>query len=70
MNTRAVQATDARAGKNMGVELQAVAGAGSGYWDVDNVRLTVAEPGPTTAGLLVLRTACLVLRRRATYRSK
>jgi hypothetical protein len=42
-----VQAGDAWAGKNIGIELRATSGVGAGdYWDVDNVRLTaVPEPG-------------------------
>lgn len=42
----AVQTTNAWAGQNIGIELMSVDGTGTGYWDLDNVRLTeVPEPG-------------------------
>lgn len=49
----AVQASDAWAGKNIGVQLLSTFGTGAGYWDVDNVRL-VAVPEPGTVALLAL----------------
>lgn len=49
-----VQAGDAWAGKNIGVQLLSTSGTGAGdYWDVDNVRLT-AVPEPATVSLLVI----------------
>lgn len=48
-----VQAGDAWAGQHLGVRLQSTYGDGAGYWDIDNVRLTVV-PEPTSAALLLL----------------
>ena len=48
-----VQAGDAWAGRNVGIQLITVFGTGVGYWDVDNVRL-VSVPEPTTLGLLAV----------------
>jgi hypothetical protein len=46
VNVPTVQAGDAWAGQNIGIELTSVFGTGAGYWDIDNVRLTsVPEPG-------------------------
>lgn len=43
-----VQAGDAWASKNIGIQFASIQGTGEGYWDMDNVRLTsvVPEPGP------------------------
>lgn len=50
-----VGAGDAWAGKNIGILIQSTSGAGQGYWDLDNVRLTsTAVPEPTTMALLGL----------------
>ena len=48
-----VQAGDAWAGQNIGIQLVSTFGTGAGYWDVDSVRL-VAVPEPATIGLLAL----------------
>lgn len=64
LNLGQVQATDAWAGKNIGIELESVYGTGAGYWDLDNVRLTSAVPEPTSLSLGVLGFAGLVIRRR------
>ncbi len=48
-----VQAGDAWAGRNVGIQLLSSFGTGVGYWDVDNVRL-VSVPEPATLGLLAL----------------
>lgn len=51
VNVPTVQAGDAWAGQNIGIEIMSTSGTGSGYWDLDNVRLTeVPEPG--SVGLL------------------
>jgi hypothetical protein len=48
-----VQAGDAWAGKAIGISLVGMSGTGSGYWDLDNVRLTSsAVPEPGTYALL------------------
>ncbi|MBL9166110.1 MAG: PEP-CTERM sorting domain-containing protein [Verrucomicrobiales bacterium] len=49
----AVQATDAWAGKNIGIRLLSTFGTGAGYWDLDQVRLTVV-PEPTSIALVAL----------------
>ena len=48
-----VQVTDAWEGEQIGIELRSLVGTGSGYWDLDNVRLT-AVPEPSTLGLLAV----------------
>ena len=49
----AVQAGDAWAGKAIGISLVGMSGNGTGYWDLDNVRLTSsAVPEPGTYALL------------------
>ena len=48
-----IQATDAAAGKEIGIQLSSTFGTGAGYWDVDNVRV-VAVPEPYTQALLAL----------------
>ena len=53
VNIGEVQAGDAWAGQNIGIQLVSTFGMGAGYWDVDNVRL-VAVPEPATIGLLAL----------------
>lgn len=57
-----VQAGDAWAGKNIGIQLVSTFGTGAGYWDVDNVQL-VAVPEPTTIGLLALGAGGLLVAR-------
>jgi hypothetical protein len=54
---------DAWAGRNIGIQFLATSGAGNGYWDLDNVRLT-AVPEPGSVGLLVLGAATMFLWRR------
>ena len=63
-----VQAGDAWAGHNVGIQLLSAYGTGVGYWDVDNVRL-VSVPEPATLGLLALGAAgMLIIRSRAQRR--
>ena len=52
----AVQPTDAWAGKAIGIQLSVASGSGSGYWDVDNVRLTstTTVPEPSTWALFAV----------------
>lgn len=59
-----VQATDAWAGQQMGIQIAAVSLGGT-YWDVDNVRVS-AVPEPGTLSLLALGFGALLFRRRAT----
>jgi len=51
-----VEASDAWAGKNIGIRIDSVLGTGDGYWDMDNVRLvsTVPEPGSLALGVVGL----------------
>jgi len=53
VNVATVQAGDAWAGQNIGIQLQSVLGTGQGYWDVDNVRLS-SVPEPSSLVLLAL----------------
>jgi len=53
-NVPVVQPTDAWAGKNIGIYISSVTGDGSGYWDMDNVRLVSAVPEPSVLGLMAL----------------
>ena len=61
----AVQASDAWAGKNIGIRIDSVLGTGDGYWDMDNVRLvsTVPEPGSLKLAALGLGGLAFMLRR-------
>jgi len=62
VNVPTVQATDAWAGQNIGIELMSASGTGTGYWDLDNVRLSqVPEPG--SLGLLACGVGGFVLAR-------
>jgi hypothetical protein len=62
-----VQPDDAWAGRNIGIQLLATSGVGSGYWDVDAVRLT-AVPEPGTWALLALGAGALMLARKRGHR--
>jgi hypothetical protein len=45
---------DAWAGQKLGMQIMAISGDGTGYWDLDNVRLTAtAVPEPGVGALLV-----------------
>lgn len=58
-----VQASDAWAGKNIGIMIQVSASDfNGGYWDMDNVRLTTV-PEPGVAGLIGLGFCGLIARR-------
>ena len=63
----AVAAGDPWAGQNIGVALLQIAGtANTGYWDIDNVRLTATTvPEPGSIALLVAGFGMLVLRKRS-----
>jgi hypothetical protein len=66
VNLPTVQASDAWAGKNIGVELvvtTAQAASGPGNWDFDNVRLEQV-PEPASAGFLALGLAAVLGSRR------
>jgi hypothetical protein len=67
VNLPAVQAGDAWAGRNIGIEIASVLGDGNGYWDMDNVRLT-AIPEPASAGLAALGFAGLIFARARSRR--
>jgi hypothetical protein len=58
----AVQAGDAWANQYIGVELLNTSGTGTGYWDLDNVRLE-SVPEPATLGLLALGVGGLLVAR-------
>lgn len=50
-----LQAGEAPVGKNIGLQIVANSGDGTGYWDLDNVRVTAsAVPEPGTWALLAL----------------
>ncbi|MBM3847824.1 MAG: PEP-CTERM sorting domain-containing protein [Verrucomicrobia bacterium] len=59
-----VQASDAWAGKSIGVQLLSKFGTGSGYWDVDNVRLE-AVPEPGTLAICGVGLLSIWMRRRS-----
>jgi hypothetical protein len=59
-----VQPTDAWSGKNIGILISSVSGDGSGYWDMDNVRLVSIVPEPGVLSLTALGLGGLMLRRR------
>jgi len=61
VNVPVVQPTDAWAGKNIGIAISSVAGDGSGYWDMDNVRLVSTVPEPGVLSLMVLGLGGFVL---------
>jgi hypothetical protein len=62
-----VQASDAWAGKPIGVELMSAAVTPGGYWDLDNVRLT-SIPEPSTWGLAASGLGTMLLMRRRLVR--
>ena len=60
VNVPEVLAGDAWAGRSIGIQLLSTFGTGTGYWDVDNVRLVVV-PEPGTVTLLALGAIGLLL---------
>ena len=62
LNSPVVQPGDAWAGQEIGIMLESTFGNGSGYWDVDHVRLT-AVPEPVSVGLTALGLGGLALLR-------
>ena len=58
-----VQVGDAWAGQHIGVQLASMNGDGAGYWDLDNVRLTVI-PEPAAGALVGVGLAALWAARR------
>lgn len=64
VNVPVVQATDAWAGKNIGISILAATGDGNGYWDMDNVRLASAVPEPGVLSLIALGASAFLLMRR------
>jgi len=68
VNVPTVQASDAWAGKNIGIQLLSTLPlelSTGGNWDFDNVRLTAAVPEPSSIGLLLLGAVGLFARTRA-----
>jgi hypothetical protein len=61
VNLPPVQAGDAWANKNIGIQIASVQGTGDGYWDMDNVRLTSTIPEPGTLALVALGLTALGL---------
>jgi hypothetical protein len=53
LNLPMVQAGDAWAGRNIGLEVVASTGTGAGYWDVDNLRIQ-AVPEPSSLAFAAL----------------
>ena len=70
VNVPTVQATDAWAGKNIGIQLLSTSPielATGGNWDFDNVRLT-AVPEPSSLGLLLLGTGGFLFARTRAHK--
>ncbi|MGC3956856.1 MAG: PEP-CTERM sorting domain-containing protein [Verrucomicrobiota bacterium] len=63
VTTSIVQASDAWAGKNIGISIVSGDGTGAGYWDLDNARLTAVVPEPGTLALMGLGAGILFLGR-------
>jgi hypothetical protein len=63
----AVQPANASNGHNIGIEIIANNGEGSGFWDLDNVQLT-SVPEPATGVFLAPAAAALLLCRRRSAR--
>ncbi len=63
VNLGAVQASDAWAGKHIGIQIESLTPGGS-YWDIDNVRLVAAVPEPSSLGLFGLGVVGLLLARK------
>lgn len=61
--TPIVQASDAWAGKNIGISIVSDLATGAGYWDLDNVRLTAVVPEPSALALAALGAGGLLLGR-------
>lgn len=69
VNLPSVQAGDAWANKNIGIQIATGQGTGDGYWDMDNVRLVSTVPEPGTIALAAVALTCLgMLRMRARQR--
>lgn len=63
VNLGEVQASDAWAGKNIGIQIEALTLGGS-YWDIDNVRLVAVVPEPTSLALFGLGAVGLLFARK------